>query len=565
MKIESSNEVDLVRQTLNGDTSAFDRLVKIHRTTIYALVLSYIKNPADAEDLTQRIFIRAYERLATLRELDRFRLWLLQIAHNTCKDWLRRRSGSTTRFETANDTDFAEVAPSPEDIALKAEIETVVRQAISTLQETDRRLIEARYMEGADYDQLQVESGLSYAGVANRLKRAKREIRCRIEKLLGCVAILPGRTFILGGIEAVKLSVKAKLATVGVAAVIGIGGGGVVYHHAFESNPVGVNERAISEMNAVTEDLSTKVVNQTDTTSGNRIPVPKKGEAHRFEMSADDSSVKPLKTVEVKDIREAVRKILERALSEETLEKLPVEEVTQAIIEILKNSDDSGSNTITQVFKDEEGRSIMWYPVTEETEEELKQNIVLTEEELKQKVASGEFIPIRVKSEAEGTLGENIKYMFAGPPLSEGLQEILNEKFTHIPTEPMLLTSTESQPSSAHSVLTPSDPSADSTVTSSETSESTAQFSDEDWAEVEKLLSEFSDEDWAELARLLRDSAVEETPQRDEGAPLHPKQQQQIEKIVEETPVDPSVRQEIQHQRRLPLEGNADVRKETEF
>ena len=69
MKIESSNEINLVRQTLNGDTSAFDRLVKIHRTTIYALVLSYIKNPADAEDLTQRIFIRAYERLATLREL----------------------------------------------------------------------------------------------------------------------------------------------------------------------------------------------------------------------------------------------------------------------------------------------------------------------------------------------------------------------------------------------------------------------------------------------------------------------------------------------------------------
>ena len=119
MKIECSNEIDLVRQTLNGDTSAFDRLVKIHRTTVYALVLSYIKNPADAEDLAQRIFIRAYERLATLRELDRFLPWLQQIAHNTCKDWLRRRSDSTTRFEATNDTDFAEVAPSPEDIALK--------------------------------------------------------------------------------------------------------------------------------------------------------------------------------------------------------------------------------------------------------------------------------------------------------------------------------------------------------------------------------------------------------------------------------------------------------------
>ena len=86
MQIEHSNEIDLVRQTLAGDTSAFDRLVKTHRSTVYVVVISYIKNPADAEDLTQRIFIRAYERLATLRQLDRFLPWIQQIAHNICKD-----------------------------------------------------------------------------------------------------------------------------------------------------------------------------------------------------------------------------------------------------------------------------------------------------------------------------------------------------------------------------------------------------------------------------------------------------------------------------------------------
>ena len=499
MRIEPSNEIDLVRQTLDGDTSAFDRLVKLHRTTIYALVLSYIKNPSDAEDLTQRIFIRAYERLATLRELDRFRPWLLQIAHNTCKDWCRRRRGSTTRFEATNDTDFVEVAPSPEDIALKAEIETVVRQAISALRETDRRLMEARYIEGADYDQLQVESGLSYAAIANRLKRAKREIRCRIEKLLGCVAVLPGRTFIFGGIEAVKLSVKAKLATVGVAAVIGIGGGGVLYQHAFESNSVEVNEQAISAANAVIGDSSTKVVNQTDTTSDNNSPmngasIPTAGEANHFEIATDGRDVKPAKTIEIVDIREAVRGFLEDRLSEETLE-MQVEEVekvvqkaVQAVIETLEHRGDSGEDIITQIIKNKDELMFM-------SEHGIETSISITME----------------------------------------LRD---------PT---------------HSVLTPSDPSVDSTVTSSETSKSTAQFSDNDWAEVEKLLSEFSDEDWAELARLLRDSAVEETPQRDEGAPLNPKLQRQIEETIEEPPVDPSVRQEIQHRQRRPLENDTDA------
>ena len=77
---ERCNDIDLIQQTLAGKTSAFDQLVRMYRSTIYVLVLSYIKNPADAEDLTQRIFIRAYERLATLRELDCFLAWLQQIA-----------------------------------------------------------------------------------------------------------------------------------------------------------------------------------------------------------------------------------------------------------------------------------------------------------------------------------------------------------------------------------------------------------------------------------------------------------------------------------------------------
>ena len=68
-----------------------------------------------------------------------------------------------------------------------------------------------------------------------------------------------------------------------------------------------------------------------------------------------------------------------------------------------------------------------------------------------------------------------------------------------------------------------------------------------------------SDEDWAELERLLKDSAVEETPQGNELAPLNSKPQRRIEKTIQETLVDPSVRQEIQHQQRLPLESDTDA------
>ena len=69
-------------------------------------------------------------------------------------------------------------------------------------------------------------------------------------------------------------------------------------------------------------------------------------------------------------------------------------------------------------------------------------------------------------------------------------------------------------------------------------------------------MSEFSDEDWAELERLLTDSAVEEILQWEEQAPLNAQPQQQIEEVIEEPSVDPSVRQEMQRQRGIPLESD---------
>ena len=516
MKIEYSNEIDLVRQTLNGDTSAFDRLVKIHRTTVYALVLSYIKNPADAEDLAQQIFIRAYERLATLRKLDCFLPWLQQIAHNTCKDWLRRQSGSMTCFEATNDTDFAEVAPSPEDIALKAEIEAVVQQAIGTLQETDRRLMEARYIEGASYDRLQVESGLSYAAVANRLKRAKRDIRCRIEKLLGCVAILPGQTFIWGGIEAVKLSVKAKLAMVAVAAVIGIGGGGVVYHHAFESNPVEVNKRAISAANAVTGDSLTDTVHRTNGVSSNNSPTNGAAdEANRLKIPTD--SVMQTTIVDAKNMSE---------LSEEAWKAL--EEFvrthagdTEAVLEFELASNGKVLSAVKTAARVELMGEIR--QAIEERNNEGDHLFVL--EGLKQKIQSGEV---------------EVDVFFQ--PVSQTLS-----------------ISIDSQPNPTHSVLTPSDSPVESVTTPLEMSEVPTQLSDDDWAAFEELLNGFSDEEWAELERLLGVAAEEETPQRDEQAPLNVQPQRQIEEAIEEPPVAPSVRQEIRQQRGIPLESDINV------
>ena len=523
MQIERSNENELIRQTLAGDTSAFDRLVKIYRTTIYMLVLSYIKNPADAEDLTQRIFIRAYEQLATLHDLNCFLPWLQRIARNTCKNWLRQRNNSTTSFEEMNATDFAETAPSPEDIALKREIEAIVREAIGSLEETDRKLMQARYIEGASYDELQVESGLSYAAIANRLKRAKQHIRRRIEKLLGGMVILPGRTLIFGGIETVKVSTKTKLAAAGVAAVLAIGGGGMVYHQTSESNPVSeyrsvvTNKQEGSEMLGVPGDSSTGTGHQTDATVNSNAPTD--GAGDQANRHSTDRTV--VDGAQLKDF-----------ISGDVL--------TVEIDGMLMSSNGKAVEAVKAVIGSE-----------------------LTEDMLAQLPVETRQVITTIMLTGEGALdlkpGDHVTFEFESEEMN-GVKLFLRTQTTTADTPS---DATELMPQSTDSALPPSaDSTVESTSTPAEPNEPTPQLSDEDWAEFEKLVSDFSDEDWAEFERLLRAVVGGEPPQQNKQRSLAPKRQrpqQVIENVGEKTPITPSVLQELRKQRRVPVQRDTKV------
>ena len=609
MQTEHSNEVDLIRQTLAGDTAAFDQLVKTHRTAVYVVVLSYTKNPADAEDLTQRIFIRAYERLATLRQLDRFLPWLQQIAHNTCKNWLSRRTDSATGLEMVNPADFVKTVPTPEEIALKREMETVVREAIGTLKETDRKLVEGRYIEGASYDQLQVESGLSYAAIANRLKRAKQHIRLRIEKLLGGIAIVPGQTLIWGGIEAVKLSVKTKLAIIGVVALIGIGGG--VLYHTLKSNPVvmmitGNSLIGPSHPEAVLGSRSTmgkEAVSKfnekrehTHTDAGHPVQVAGNSNALEAMKLFNGMGGLTAEVLEALPLSEETRQIIEahqariasyyesgNAVTKHTRTKLTIKgelaelpvDIRQAIEEATNSDgvtvDSVDGNTIITVEGDVVPPPTSGPRALEEVFEQI-----LPAGTLQAVTDSGLFIRGRVQT-STSTPGEVVKIEVAEQPMdayrqayrelarllpgatyqerADGTYEFSrNNTARGTPVQPTLSDSTESQLHPTNSVLTPPDESIESTTVSVEPSEETTPLSDqawskEDWREFEQLLSGFSDEDWAEFERLLMESVGEEPPPWDKRGPVNSERHREIKKALEQVPVDslpPELQREVE-------------------
>ena len=83
---------DLIRQCKNGDSAAFGLLVDKYKEGIYALAYARLRNSADAEDLTQEVFIKAYRNLRMLKHYDRFRSWLYAITSNLAKNFLRSKA-----------------------------------------------------------------------------------------------------------------------------------------------------------------------------------------------------------------------------------------------------------------------------------------------------------------------------------------------------------------------------------------------------------------------------------------------------------------------------------------
>ena len=94
---------DLVHQTLTGNPRSFDTLVQKYQPVVYARARFLVQNPQDAEDLTQEVFIKAYQNLPKLRNASRFAGWLSQIVKNVCMTWLHQQKETSKSCQRDGD------------------------------------------------------------------------------------------------------------------------------------------------------------------------------------------------------------------------------------------------------------------------------------------------------------------------------------------------------------------------------------------------------------------------------------------------------------------------------
>ena len=197
-----NDDTQLIQRVLEGDDTAFSALVRKYQRSVHALVWRKIGDFHIAEDITQDTFLKAYQKLSTLKKPQRFASWLYVIAANHCSTWLRKKRLWTQSLEDTNSAQLEKATYSGYVIAenerTTAEAQReVVKKLLAKLQESDRTVITLYYLGGMTYEEISEFLGVSVAAIKNRLYRARNRLKKEepmIREALGNFQITPNLT-----------------------------------------------------------------------------------------------------------------------------------------------------------------------------------------------------------------------------------------------------------------------------------------------------------------------------------------------------------------------------------
>ncbi len=186
---------ELVRRVQQGESAAFDLLVRRYQHRIVALVGRYVGDWAEAQDVAQDAFIRAYRAIGSFRGDAQFYTWLHRIAVNTAKNHLQamRRRPPTADIDAADAEHFDAALQmrdndTPERELLRNEVEQAVMRSVDALPKELRQAITLREVEGLSYDQIAQRLDCPIGTVRSRIFRAREAIDRELRPLLGAQA-----------------------------------------------------------------------------------------------------------------------------------------------------------------------------------------------------------------------------------------------------------------------------------------------------------------------------------------------------------------------------------------
>jgi RNA polymerase sigma-70 factor (ECF subfamily) len=172
---------DLVLQSQNGNPAAFEELIRNHQRMIHALTFRMTGSPADAEDLAQEAFIRAYEQIGNFRGSAKFSTWLYRIAMNTCLNWRQSEARRFHLHENCANEISAQHLDEENSAAKNGRCEHV-QTALLKLPAKQRAAIVLTIYDGLNHAEAAQILGCSETTVSWRVFSARRKLKNWLSK-----------------------------------------------------------------------------------------------------------------------------------------------------------------------------------------------------------------------------------------------------------------------------------------------------------------------------------------------------------------------------------------------
>jgi len=194
--VEDEAEAEFVRRLVARDEAAFNELVVLFERRVHALALRMLGRKADAEEVTQDVFVQVFRNVDSFRGDARLSTWIFRVAVNLCKNRMsyeaRRGAKRHDDLDSLSETNALRgaegvscgVVHRPDHAAEERQLVDVVREAIETLDPEFRQLVILRDVEDLAYEEIADVTGLNVGTVKSRIHRGRAQLREKVERLL---------------------------------------------------------------------------------------------------------------------------------------------------------------------------------------------------------------------------------------------------------------------------------------------------------------------------------------------------------------------------------------------
>ena len=180
MIVTGPSDSQLVAAVVNGDVDAFSVLIERYRNLHFRFAVRMLGDHADAEDVLQSAFVRAYRNLRKCRDPERFGAWLYSIVINECRTFEARRGRRQRRFVSYQAVEPAALAaPNGMDEGTAEEIQ----RALDLLPVDQREAFVLKHVEDLSYERMSDLTGIGVSALKMRVKRACERLRSILEEV----------------------------------------------------------------------------------------------------------------------------------------------------------------------------------------------------------------------------------------------------------------------------------------------------------------------------------------------------------------------------------------------